>query len=163
MKRVILIGLCISLLLVVGCKKQSNEPYALTEAAKVSLSEEEQTFYVTFVKSCIANMEVIRSSESTYEEGLRSLQATYKMVPNNWSWHQIDSITDESISFFLQMMDCYMGSRNYDNYADCKDAVEAIAEKMASQFVDKENIRESLTLSETRFKEIYDRGKALVN
>lgn len=52
-----------------------------------------------------------------------------------------------------------MGCRNYTNYADCKDAVEAIAEKMADQFINKEDIREALTLSETRFKEIYDRGK----
>ncbi len=163
MKKIILIGLCISLLLVVSCKKQPVESYALTEEAKESLSEEEQTFYVEFVKSCIANIEIMRNSESTYEEGLEALQATYKMVPSDWSWNKIDSITDESISFFLQMMDCYMGSRNYNNYADCKDAVEAIAEKMASQFVNKEGIREALTLSETRFKEIYDRGKDLMN
>ena len=159
MKRIILIGLCISLLFVVGCQKKAVEPYALTKEAKEALSEEEQTFYVDFVKSCIADIEIMRNSESTYEEGLEALQTTYKMVPGGWSWDRIDSITDESISFFLQMMDCYMGCRNYTNYADCKDAVEAIAEKMADLFINKEDIREALTLSETRFKEIYDRGK----
>lgn len=82
--------------------KKAVEPYALTKEAKEALSEEEQTFYVDFVKSCIADIEIMRNSESTYEEGLEALQTTYKMVPSGWSWDRIDSITDESISFFYK-------------------------------------------------------------
>ncbi len=159
MNKIIVIGICISCLFMIGCQKEQVEPYALTTQVKENLTEEEQAFFVAFTQSCIETMGVIRDENSTYEEGLQALQATYKMVPNNWAWNKIESISDKSISFFLQMMDCYMGCRNYDNYADCKDATELLAEEMASQFVNKEEIREGLTFSETRFKKIYDRGK----
>ena len=161
MRKIILIGLCISLLLTIGCQKKQIEPCTLTEQVKENLTEEEQTSFVEFVKSCIDAMAVLKNEESTYEEGLEALQITYKKVPNNWSWDNVENAKDKSISFFLQMMDCYMGCRNYANYADCKDAVEILAEEIAGQFEDKEAVREALTFSETRFKEIYDRGKKI--
>lgn len=161
MRKIILLGLCISLLCATGCQKEILVLCTLTEQSKQELSEERQIFYVEFVRATVEAMEFIKDESTTYEAGLQELQNVYRKVPKDWSWSEL-TIEDKAITFFMKMMDCYMGCQNYTNYADCKDAVELLINDIVVGFEDEDRVREGLSFSEARFKEIYDRGKEML-
>lgn len=161
MQKIIVFGLCISLLCATGCKKEEVVLCTLTEQSKQELSETSQEFYVDFVKATVEAMEFIKDESVTYEAGLQELQKVYTKVPKDWSWNEA-TIEDKAIAFFMNMVDCYMGCQNYTNYADCKDAVELLINDIVAEFEDEDRVREALSFSESRFKEIYDRGKKML-
>ncbi len=160
MKEVVLIIICIILCFGVGCKKEEVEVCTLTQETEEYLTKERKVFYLEFIRATIDALAIIRDENTSYEDGLEELQKVYDMVPVNWVQTEVTP-EDKAISFFMITMDAYMGCRNYSNYADCKDDLEKLINDIVDEFEYKDELREDLSFSEERFKEIYDRGKEM--
>lgn len=166
MKKIILCLICIVTAIGISAgirhsKIEIKDDYALKSEVQETLNGVSQEAFIEQVVCNLKLVEALNNEEKDYEEIAAMFRNNYEKVVARWNGQekQPETLEEESANFYFILMDCYLGSQNYSNYADGKDALNASGEKIAAAFVREKEIKSALYISEARFKAIYDLGK----
>ena len=141
---------------VAGCGKIAPIPYELTKEARTVMKKPaEQEAYVNMIKELETLVVILNDEKTTKEEALKSLSQITKNCPASWKEDSGLLPMDKAWDFVMLMEAGFKGEDSYDNYADCKDAVDAIGEELSDQFTQSLDRRKALIVHEERFYQLY--------
>ena len=157
MKRIIcfLMGYIV-VLSMVGCDKIAPIPYELTKEARTVMKKPaEQEVYVNMIKELEALVVTLNDEKTTKEEALKGVSQITKNCPTSWEAGSSALPMDKAWDFIMLMEAGFKGEDGYDNYADCKDAVDALGKELSDQFKQSLDRRKALIVNEERFYQLY--------
>lgn len=146
------------LILLVGCGKIAPNPYELTKEARKIMRPDQQATYIQMMKSLEELVADLNDTSLSYSEEMNRLKKFYENCPKDWTWESDEPI-DLAWRYVMSMLDGFMGCVNYENYADCKDAVDALGKEITDYFEQRNERRKALIVKEDRFDELYEAGK----
>lgn len=144
----------------VGCGRIAPNPYELTKEARKEMKVSEQESFVNMIKDLEALVAALDEEKMTKEEAQNRLENFTKACPDTWQEGLGKKPIDKAWDFVMLMKSGFSGTDKYENYADCKDAVDALGKEIADCFTQNNDRRKLLIMSERAFDTLYSAGHA---
>jgi len=146
--------------LLFGCGKIAPNPYELTKEARKEMKVSEQESFINMIKDLEALVAVLDQESITKEEAQKRLEAFTKACPDTWKEGIGEKPIDKAWDFVMLMKAGFSGTDPYQNYADCKDAVDTLGKEITNCFTQNNERRKLLIMSEAQFDTLYGLGHA---
>lgn len=141
-----------------GCGKIAPNPYELTKEARKTMKVSEQESFIELVKNLETLVAALNDETITKEDAKKRLDSLAKGCPEDWEEGIGEKPIDKAWDFVMLMKAGFSGNDPYQNYADCKDAVDDLGKEITDYFTQNIDRRKMLIMSEAQFDNLYALG-----